>query len=295
MKQELSILIPTYNDVCTPLVEILCRQAVAVGTLRFEILVADDGSTDTSVIEANTEINRLPNCQLLKRGFNSGRAAIRNFLVQQSHYEWLLLIDGDMTVNRSDFLTNYLNSENAEIVYGGYSLGDGPDSNLRYRYEKAAERLHTAQERSKRPYQDFHTSNFMIRRQVMLDLPFDERFRYYGYEDVLFGKALRQQHIPIVHINNPVMFCIFETNKQFLEKTEEGLRTLHQFREELRGYNNLLTLVNGIHLGIVRSTLRFCHRLMSPLEKCNLLGKHPNLTIFKFYKLGYYLSLTKID
>ncbi len=293
MKQELSILIPTYNDVCTTLVEELSRQAAAIEGLHYEILVADDGSTDETVIDTNRAINKLPNSRYIERGFNSGRAAIRNFLVEQAQYCWLLFIDGDMTVESHDFLSRYMNSENTEVVYGGYCVGAGSDDNLRYRYEKAAEGLHTAEERSKRPYQDFHTSNFMVRRQVMTDHPFDERFRHYGYEDVLFGKQLRQQQIRITHIDNPVCFQLFETNAQFVKKTEEGLRTLYAFREDLRGYNGLLTLVNGIHLDIVRATIRGCHRLLATLERRNLEGRHPNLTIFKLYKLGYYLSLTK--
>jgi len=293
MKQELSILIPTYNDVCTTLAERLCQQAAAIEGLRFEILVADDGSTDVSVIEANRTINTLTNSRYIERGFNSGRAVIRNFLVEQASYCWLLFIDGDMAVEKEDFLACYLESEDTAVVYGGYTVGAGTRDNLRYHYEKAAEGQHTAVERSKRPYQDFHTSNFMVQREVMMRLPFDERFRHYGYEDVLFGKQLRQQHIKILHLDNPVSFQRFESNEKFLRKTEEGLRTLYEFREDLRGYNSLLTLVNGIHLEIVRSLIRCYHRLLAPLERRHLLGSRPNLTIFKLYKLGYYLSFTK--
>ena len=40
--KELSVLIPTYNDLCTELVTTLQQQAEKLGT-SYEIIVADDG------------------------------------------------------------------------------------------------------------------------------------------------------------------------------------------------------------------------------------------------------------
>ena len=292
MKTELSILIPIYNACCTPLVEQLYHQAKSLRGLRFEIIVADDGSDREDTIAANKPINMLECCSYVLRDVNSGRAAIRNFLAGEARYEWLLFIDGDMSVVRNEFLADYLRCEDADVVCGGYKVGKGEKSNLRYRYEKDAEPRLMARERRKRPYHDFHTSNFMIRRDLMLDHPFDEQFRRYGYEDVFFGKELRRADIRIAHIDNPVCFDTFEDNPHFVEKTEEGLQTLYEFRYKLRGYNGLLTFVGGIHIGLVRSTIRLWHRLFGSLERRWLCGRHPNLTIFKLYKLGYYLTLT---
>lgn len=292
MKHELSILIPVYNGNCLAQVQELHRQAEAVEGLTYEILVADDGSTDNDSIEANRVIESFAHCHYIIRDMNVGRSAIRNFLTRQSHYEWLLFMDCDMTIRRNDFLTAYLNTPYTEVVYGGYAVGEGPASCLRYLYEKEAEPRHTAEERRKQPYRDFHTANFLIRRDLMLAHPFDERFRHYGYEDVLLGKQLRKAGITIAHIDNPAGFDTFENNPSFVSKTEEGLRTLHEFRHELRGYISLLTLVGGIHLGIVRSAIRLFHRLVGPMERRNLCGSRPSLTVFKLYKLGYYLTLS---
>lgn len=291
MKQELSILIPTFNGVCVELVQGLCQQAQAIGGLTYEILVGDDGSTDAACIEANRAIDALSHAHYLVRGKNCGRAAIRNFLASEARYSWLLFIDCDMTLRRADFLNRYLDGDEAEVVYGGYAVGEGPQGNLRYRYEKEAEPRHVVEERRKQPYRDFHTSNFLIRRDLMLAHPFDERFRHYGYEDVLLGKHLRQAGITITHIDNPMGFDSFEDNPSFVRKTEEGLRTLYEFRNELRGYNGLLTLVGGIHVGLVKSTIRLWHRLFGALERRNLCGRNPSLTVFKLYRLGYYLNL----
>jgi len=291
----LSILIPTYNDLCFTLVGDLRQQAEEAG-IDYEILVGDDGSTDAEVIEKNRKICKWPHCHYLIQIQNIGRAAIRNFLAKEAHHDWLLFIDSDMTIARVDYLSKYLAMEGSEVVDGGVIIGGDADTlkgNLRYLYEKTSEQEHTAEKRQQHPYQDFHTANFLIRRDLMLVHPFDERFRHYGYEDVLFGKQLRAKGVKITHIDNPLGFSTFEGNTQFILKTEEGLRTLHQFQSDLRGYSRLLTLVEGIHLPIILSLIRCWHKLFGKWERKNLCGSHPSLRLFKLYKLGYYLKITQ--
>lgn len=291
MNYALSILIPTYNDRCKLLVGELRQQAEAAH-LTYEILVADDGSTDEDVIRENSEISQWAHCQFLKQPRNIGRAAIRNYLAQTALYPHLLFIDSDMTLLRSDYIYKYVAMEEADVIDGGIAVGGDANAlkgNLRYRYEKAAEHEHTADKRQQNPYSDFHTANFLIRRDIMLAHPFDERFRYYGYEDVLFGKQLKANHIAITHIDNPMGFCTFESNHDFVAKTEEGLHTLCRFRNELRGYSRLITLVEGIHIPLILSLIRLSHRVFGKLIRRNLCSAHPSLRLFNLYKLGYFL------
>jgi glycosyltransferase involved in cell wall biosynthesis len=268
------------------LVRNLQQQAEALG-MTYEILVADDGSTQQNVLEENRSINSLPHCQLIERGVNAGRASIRNFLAQQAHYAWLLFIDSDMVVCRNDYLRKYASCEETSIVDGGVVIGARKRGNLRSLYEKAAESAHTPEERQLSPYRDFHTANFMIKRTLMLQYPFDERFRNYGYEDVLFGKAMEKAAIPILHIDNPMSFEIFEENEHFVSKTEEGLRTLYQFRHELQGYSRLLDRVQNLP----HTPIRWWHRLFGAIERRLLTSRHPSLWVFNAYKIGYFLSL----
>ncbi len=291
MKRELSILIPTYNGDCRQQVSDLCRQADAIVGLRYEVVVADDGSSDRRAVELCRETEAWPHCRFIDRGENVGRAAIRNFLASEARYEWLLFMDCDMTIVSDHFVSHYVERDEGDVVYGGYVVGEGDPSCLRYIYEKACAPQHTVEERCKRPYMHFHTCNFVVRRTVMLAHPFDERFRHYGYEDVLFGKQLRQAGIRIGHADNPAGFCHFEDNAHFVSKTEVSLRTLYTFREELRGYSQVITFVDGIHIAAVRHCIRLWHRLMGWQERRILSGRHPNLTVFKLYKLGYYISM----
>ena len=290
---ELSILIPVYNDVCVELVNLLHQQAVALG-IEFEINVADDGSTSRACIDANSTISRCSNCRFIPRSENVGRAAIRNFLAREARYAYLLYIDCDMSVVSPSFLQRYMACLPATVVDGGVTiLACKPEQEqlLRYRYEKAEEPRHTAHERQKTPYQHLHTANLLIRRDIILEHPFDERIRRYGYEDVLLGKTLHRNHIAITHIDNPLGFCTFEQNADFVAKTEEGLRTLCEFRSDLRGYSRMLTFVSGIHIPAIVWLIRLWHQLFGQIERRNLCGSRPYLFVFKLYRLGYFLSL----
>lgn len=109
----LSILIPTYDFVCYPLVLSLHGQAEALG-IDYEILVAEDGSKQQDRVVANLKINELPHCRHLRRTENAGRAAIRNLLADEAQGEWLLFLDSDAKVEKPDFLAAYLAAANAE-------------------------------------------------------------------------------------------------------------------------------------------------------------------------------------
>ncbi len=290
--KELSVLIPTYNDDCTHLVSTLQQQAEKLGT-AYEIIVADDGSSDQETVRRNRSINDVPHCRLIERHENAGRAAIRNFLAQQARYPFLVFIDADMVVPHDDYLRRYASHPCETVIDGGIMVreGNGPQHTLRYQYEKSAEGSHLVSDRRKHPYLHFHTANFLVARTVMLEHPFDERFRRYGFEDVFFGKQLKEHQVVVEHIDNPLSFEIFEDNASFLNKTEEGLRTLHQFQQELLGYSGLLHVVSRLrHFGLL-PLVRCWHRLFGGCERNRLQKGHYSPILFQLYRLGYFLGL----
>ena len=293
-KTQLSILIPVYNTVCVDIVRRLQLMAEQAELSDYEIIVADDASPLKDSREQNEQINALPHCSYIIKEVNSGSAATRNFLARKSRYPWLLFIDSDVEVVDDRFLSRYLTSLSAPVVNGGLAVGGDDDTlrhNLRYRYEKAEAPQHTASRRQQRPYQSFRSTNFLVSRQTMLDCPFDERFRNSGYEDVFLGKKLRQQHIAIAHIDNPVVMTDYEDNATYVAKMERNLQTLHHFRQDLKGYSKLITLSDGIHLKTVRRCLTAVYRFFRPMMRRNLCSSHPSLFVFKLYKTGYYLSI----
>ena len=270
-KTELSILIPNYNNVCVGLVSVLQQQAAALD-IDYEILVADDASPDKDAIERNQAINTLPHCRYIVKEQNTGAADTRNFLGRNSRYRWLLFMDCDIVIPDGHFLERYVTDGHEGVVNGGICIVDDNSlrHNLRYLYEKSAEPNHTAERRQSNRYHEFRSTNFLIDREVFKASPFDERFTRSGYEDVLFGKMLKQRKVPIMHIDNPVMMTEFEGNADYVAKIERSLQTLYTFRNELRGYSRILTIDQGIHIGLVRGVIRLWHKVFGGLERRNL-------------------------
>lgn len=308
---DLSILLPSYNNVCVSLVQALQRQADALwGKLdkpfRYEIIVADDGSTDAACIDANRVIGNMLHCRYLRMEQNVGRAQIRNVLISESRGDYVLLIDSDLFLCDDNYLYKYATST-ADVVYGGTRIGgeglamvdneantENLKGNLRYIYEKKAEPSHRAVFRQLRPNQEISVCNLYARRDIMKAHPFDSRFKAYGYEDVLFGKRLAESGIEVTHIDNPVLINEFEPNSVFVKKTEEAILTLCRFEQDLEGYSNLKTKVTTLGRYIPLSLFRLWHRIMKNKEKRNLTGPKPSLLLFKLYKLGFFLENRKV-
>lgn len=300
MISELSILIPVYNDNALPLVSELQRQAAVISGLEYEILAVDDGSTDACIIRGNEAIDTIEHCKYVRCPHSDCRAAMRNNMACYGKYEWCLMVDARLTIPNDDFLLRYLTAPvgKGEVVCGGVCVDGGVDTkrlyreNLRFRYEKHEERNHSLQTRQAFPYRSFRTTNFFYHRAVLERVPYDERIKSYGYEDVMLGKALEQVGIAVNHIDNPVAYTCFEDNQAYLCKLNEALQTLHDFETELRDYSPLLYVVDWLRkyrlAGFMFSLHKHC---LYGIEKSNFLGNRPSLLLLKFYKIGQYLSI----
>lgn len=297
--------------------------AEATISLGFEIIFADDGSADATARQRNAIIAQLPFCQYIERPKNAGRSAIRNFLAQTAHYNHLIFLDGDVTIKRHDFVRTYLAHRNdADVIIGTLhfsrmqmdcdtteeiirqtkeakeetKVSSEPmlyDDNLKYRYEQQFLAKHPIKKRMEQPYASFRTTNFMVRRDLILAYPFDETFHEYGYEDTLFGKQLKNHGATLIHLDNAATIADYEDNATFVAKTEESLRTLAAHAHQLQGYSTLLHTVNrlkGLHL-LPLITLAF--QLFKGLLHKNLCSNSPSVFLFNVYKLGYFVSLTR--
>ena len=304
--KELSILIPVYGENILWQVKLLHAQCSALRDLSWEIVVAEDGRPqqgtscyDNGIPEAgsyndsltegsgNDEIAAMAHCRLIKREKNSGRAAIRNFLAREARFNTLLYIDAGLKPN-PHFVENYVDNIGKSLVVCGNIAVDKAFinmENLRCRNELRAQKRFTAAKHAIEPYKNFHTTAFMIDRCTMLANPLREDIRTYGYEDTLFGKQLADKHISIRHIDNTVLFTAFESNSRYLEKTEEAMYTLYNYREELEYYSPLLHVV---HL------FQKLHLLWLPIiiDRCfvdkivdNLTGRHPNLQLYSLFRV----------
>ena len=291
----ISVLIPTYNYVCYNLVWELQRQ-LSASNEKYEIIVAEDGSNNKETVAENDKIASLPGCVHLVRKENIGRAHIINYLVREAKGEWCVIMDSDAEVVSDDYISKYTKcmADGADVFVGDLVNPDSlpqADATLRYKYEKAAERFRTAEFRNRHPFERFCTFNFMARRDTLLEVPFDERCTEYGYEDTLMGLELKRHGKRVSHIDNPLRHLGFDANAVFLRKTETALHTLKKIEGSLLPYTGLGKLVRRIRTVHLTALVKGIYRLSRPLLRRNLLGNSPNLTLFSFYKLGYFLSL----
>lgn len=292
MKDSLSILLPTYNCRCVELVTAMHSQCEAIEGLCYEIIVADDGSTVAHFVEENRAIMRLSHVRYIVRMENVGRSRIRNFLVCQARHDWLLLIDGDLELDNPSYIQRFMQSD-GDLVVGGITIGGNYPGNLRWMNEKAHEPQTKAAWRARHPL-ELHT-NFMVRRQALLDHPFDERFIRYGYEDVLLGKSLIAAGLQVEHIDNPVLFARYESNARFLRKTEDALLTLYEFRRQLSDYNHLLPIMQRLGRWRLIGLFHLSYKLLNKLLRRQLEGNKPSFFLFKVYKVFYLARLYTIN
>lgn len=292
-------------------------------SLGFEIIFADDGSADATARQRNAIIAQLPYCQYIERPKNVGRSAIRNFLAHTAHYSHLIFLDGDVAIKRGNFVQTYLAHRNdADVIIGTLHFSRMQvacdtaediightkrakeetkkatepmlyDDNLKYRYEQQFLAKHPVKKRMQQPYASFRTTNFMVRRDLLLAYPFDETFHEYGYEDTLFGKQLKEHGATLIHLDNAATIADYEDNATFIAKTEESLRTLAAHAHQLQGYSTLLHTANKLKCLHLQSLIAFVFKLFKGLLHKNLCSNSPSVFLFNVYKLGYYVSLTR--
>jgi len=292
----LSVLIPTYNFACYRLVADLQIQLEATD-LAYEIIVADDGSKDQVSVIANLKINELPGCRYIRRTENVGRAAIRNFLVQESKGDWLLFMDSDAEIEDDHYIRRYqiLLKEHpeADIIAGGLRHPQhcpNPYCTLRYHYEKAADRHRGAIERNQQPFEKFTTFNVAFRREVFDRCRFDESCKQYGYEDTLLGYELEEAGFKILHVDNPILHIGLESNEVFLNKIGVSINTLKSLGPKMKGRTRLQQTVARIEQCHMTWAVRLGFALFRPYLHRNLISPKPNLKYFALYKLGLYLQ-----
>ena len=299
MINQLSILIPVYNDVPEPLVAELHRQAEAIEGLEYEILVFDDGSDNEDAIRRNMAVCALPFCRYVRGGRHVCRAAMRNDMARHGRYDWHLMVDARLSIVYKDFIRRYLDSgaRPGEAVCGGVCVDGGSDTkrlyseNLRFRYEKHEEKRHSFEARKMQPYSSFRTTNFFYHRTVLERVPYDERIKTYGYEDVMLGKAFKEAGIRVLHIDNPVAYMSFESNTAYLKKLDQALLTLHRFAPELQGFSPLLEIMSTLRRCRLLWLVRLFHVFFGKALHHSLEGRHPSLFLLRLYKLGFFAGL----
>jgi len=290
----ISILIPVYNFDVRSLISSLSNQGKSA-EIKIEILCYDDGSSP-EFLNYNKNLEQNDYVVYKKIDKNIGRSRIRNMLANNAQFDILLFLDCDMHIVKNDFLELYAKSfEKDDVVVGGivYDQNEPEDKLklLRWKFGNEREAL-SANIRASRPYRSFMSGNFMIDKNVFMDIGFDESITEYGHEDTVFGKELRLRNIKVKHIKNPIQHNGLEDASVFIEKTKKAIKNLAYLV-------NTDKLDSDVKLIRVYKTLRrfFLIGLMESLFDQNnlkwmnnLKSDNPNLRNLDLFKLGYLIK-----
>ncbi len=285
----ISILIPVFSFDITALVDELAQQCADAG-LPWEIICLDDGSAP-EFKAINRALQNRPGIRYEELPENVGRAAIRNRLADMAAFPYLLFMDCDSAVVRADYIAHYLaHLDPGTVLYGGRVYAPVPPEDARYllhwKFGREREQI-PPEKRAVQPYHAFMTNNFLIPGDIFQCVRFEERIRGYGHEDTLFGMALQQRGVPVLHLDNPLEHKGLETAAEFLYKNDEAMRNLAWLwrQADLPVHTRLLDMARRLEAQGLSGLLRPVLKIILPALRALLLSRRPVLWALDLYKL----------
>lgn len=206
MKANISVIIPLYNKEQS--IERAITSVLYQTDPYFELIIVDDGSTDNSVkIVHQFDDERI---QLIQQT-NAGPSAARNTGVQNAKTDWIVFLDGD-----DEFLPNAL--EHFRLLSVVHKDVDIFDCGRYIRNSQTTDLLY-------HPIRGYVKNNLrecfyaiispgaghsFIRKSLLLQFPYDERFRRYEDAELLIrllpNSRVYSSNVP-VEIHN----CIYSS------------------------------------------------------------------------------------
>lgn len=289
----LSILIPVYNFNIVSLVNDLHEQAKKA-SVPFEIIVLDDCSSEF-LRDQNKDVGKLRHVRFFELEKNIGRSRIRNRLADMARYSSLLFMDCDSEVTDNQYINRYIPYCGSEVVVcGGRAYKpeqpEDPEYFLRWLYGLSREQI-SAKMRNKNPFRSFMTNNFLIPKNVLMQIQFDESIVKYGHEDTLFGLELKKKNIPVIHIQNPLVHIGVEAAGEYLIKTGEGIENLVKLVKSKKIDSEYYSDVRILRYYSFLKKYRLSRIFMAIFNGLynalyhNMSGSNPSLLLFDLYKL----------
>lgn len=241
----LSIVIPTYNRKKALLENIksLTKQTYT----DFELIVADDGSTD----ETDKLIKSIKNTPFAINYYwhqNAGRSAARNMGLKHANGEIVLFIDDHVLchpklVEEHVNMHKKLNGTNIMVVRGFAPLyRDKKDIPIQEEYINMDNYKFKGEQN---PFISFFTGNVSIVKKLLLKVGgFDENFTEYGFQDSELGYRLRKAGSKIKVNPNAIVYVL--SMKLGFEKRCDKMRQAGHSSVVLFRKNKWL----GIYVGV---------------------------------------------
>lgn len=297
----ISVCVHIYNYYAYPLVRRLVTQIEQMkAEADFEIVCIDDCSNGY-YLNQNNGIVDIAKYLRLKEHIGKGRTM--SLFPKYASGEWFLFVDADSKLP-DDFLKTYRKQTDKKVgaVVGGATFDprdNDKEHRLRYRYGTQVENRPVA-ERNKHPYQLFCARNFMIRREAFDKVKPDPRMAQYGHLSLMLGYRLQTNHIPTLHINNPVTVDYVESNAEFLNKSVDEVEDLVKIYNEMwedQGFCRQERLISAYarlrRMGLCGIYYRL-FSMVKPLVESQLVGGSAvSLRMFRRYKLWVFIQGTR--
>jgi len=298
---DISICIPVFNFPIEPLVVKLFKEITA-NSLNVEIVIIDDAS-DIPIRSLNNSLISKYSLNYVQLEENIGQSAIRNRFIFYTASPLLLFLDCDVMPQADNFISEYLAAagKNKMVVCGGIRYTAEhvlQEKKLHWKYGRNREAI-PATARAKKPYSSFLTGNFLVHKQILEQLPFNEALRGYGYEDTVYGIELERNKIVIKHTDITAEHVRMDDADAFISKTENALKNLfglYQIREYKLLFGRYIKLIRVIHLlekYKLISPAFFMYKKLAGTIRKRLVNGNTSLRLLDLYKLLFFVSLQK--
>lgn len=290
----ISVCIPVFNRDIAGLVEQL-RPGLQTAGVPVELIVAEDGSCDKDLVAKNKAAVQNVDGIFIVYAENLGRSQIRKELARKASFAFLLFIDADCVPVNEDFIAMYVKSLPANVVCGGllyHTMPEAPALKLHWRYGTQRE-VPAAKH-------GLLTSNFCVRKELMIQVPDLQLPKGYGHEDSWMEAWLRSQGATFHFINNPVYHFGLKEADTFLRHQEDAVENLlflcgqkNEAAAFLFKNSSLLQLLKKFERLRLTGAFSFLYHISGKALRKKLTRRNLSLYWLDLYKLGYAAWLLK--
>lgn len=291
----LSVLIPFFRDDPSELLTALA----AISNKSVEILLYDDGTQDADLTARITHALNDAKCPitLLTVGVNKGRSFGRNYLFNTARADWVLFLDADMRPIDPKFLDNYtklIEADKADIIFGGFKVATtrGAADTEIHRVMSLTSDCESASQRQVLGPKNVASSNLCVRKIVLKDAPFDDKFTGWGWEDSEWA-ARASKIFSLLHIDNPALHIGLETTDTLLSRFKTSGHNYARFTHKHPEIAKSLPLYQWI----IALKKRPAHKVFRPalktIVKLPIMPIRLRINALKLWRASWYSEAMK--
>lgn len=271
MNYHISFILPIYNveAYLADAIESILKQTVSK-----EIILVDDGSTDSSLTIALTYAKQYPFISVI-HSQNKGVSAARNAGLRLAQGEYVIFLDPDDILHDNihlELIYQFAQRNNINVLKGQYQkqIGDKiynclPVSKDFSQHDAIALPLETFFAKSLPDDWFIHISCFLLKRSYLINekLQFDESLRF--SEDTLFNVVLFSSQNTIVEV--PYIFFVYRVRENSAMTRAINLERLNSQKQMIEQLIHRLN-TNTLYAAQIRSVIALnCSHFMQTIAQ----------------------------